>query len=172
MEAAPSEVVEIVPYSGPSQQLAARRWAWFGCKVPRAATLQPASPDDQGGSVDRVAVARDAVAEEGVLVFALSETDLVAWHLPDQASSLEDPTVAGGSDIGSVAVYEPVADGETLTFTRNDGGFTDTETGSTWNILGEATDGPLAGQTLRAVPFIDTFWFTWATFQPDTRVVP
>ncbi|WP_454853626.1 DUF3179 domain-containing protein [Promicromonospora soli] len=127
---------------------------------------------DAPGDVDRVAVARGAVAEDGVLEFTLGATDLVAWHLPGQASSLEDSTVAGGSDIGSVAVYEPVADGEQLTFTRDDSGFTDAETGSTWNILGDATDGPLAGQKLRAVPFIDTFWFTWATFQPDTRVVP
>jgi hypothetical protein len=25
---------------------------------------------------------------------------------------------------------------------------------------------------LEAVPFIDTFWFTWATFRPETRAVP
>lgn len=42
---------------------------------------------------------------------------------------------------------------------------------STWNVLGGAVAGPLAGAKLEAVPFIDTFWFTRATFQPNTRVL-
>lgn len=123
------------------------------------------------GDDETVAVERDAVAEQGVLEFTLDGAGLVAWHVPGQVSALEDGRVAGGSDIGSVAVYVPTAGGEELTFAAADGTFTDAETESTWNILGEAVDGPLAGETLEAVPFIDTFWFTWATFQPDTRVV-
>ncbi len=124
------------------------------------------------GDDETLAVDREAVADQKVLEFTLDDRDLVAWHIPGQASALDDSTVAGGAEIGSVAVYVPVADGQHLTFTADNGEFTDAETRTTWNILGEATDGPLAGQTLEAVPFIDTFWFTWATFQPDTRVVP
>jgi hypothetical protein len=33
------------------------------------------------------------------------------------------------------------------------------------------TSGPLAGERLRAVQHLDTFWFAWATFQPETRLV-
>ncbi|MEL6616694.1 MAG: DUF3179 domain-containing (seleno)protein [Bacteroidota bacterium] len=48
---------------------------------------------------------------------------------------------------------------------------TDAETGSTWAVTGEATDGPLAGTRLRAVPMHDTFAFAWLAFRPETRVV-
>jgi hypothetical protein len=58
-----------------------------------------------------------------------------------------------------------------LTFTATDDGFVDDETGSTWNLLGEAVDGPLRGETLEAIPHVDTFWFAWGAFQPDSAVV-
>ena len=50
-------------------------------------------------------------------------------------------------------------------------GFVDDQTSSTWNVLGEAVSGPLAGAQLEAVPHVDTFWFAWDAFQPDTTVV-
>ncbi len=50
-------------------------------------------------------------------------------------------------------------------------GFTDNETGSEWNVLGEATAGPLVGSKLTAVEHVDTFWFAWAAFAPDTRLI-
>jgi hypothetical protein len=37
---------------------------------------------------------------------------------------------------------------------------------------GEALDGPLAGERLEAVTHLDTFWFAWAAFLPETRVMP
>jgi hypothetical protein len=46
-------------------------------------------------------------------------------------------------------------------------------TGRTWNVAlrGRATGGPLAGTQLDAVPHVDTFWFAWAAFRPDTTVI-
>jgi hypothetical protein len=41
-----------------------------------------------------------------------------------------------------------------------------------WNLLSDAVDGPLAGSRLEAVPHLDTFWFAWATFVPDTEILP
>ena len=51
-----------------------------------------------------------------------------------------------------------------------DGTFSDLDTGSTWDILGLATDGPLVGTQLEAIPHHDTFWFAWAAFVPDTEL--
>jgi hypothetical protein len=46
---------------------------------------------------------------------------------------------------------------------------TDAETGSTWDSLsGEATDGPLAGQSLLRIKSTPIFWFGWTDFHPDT----
>jgi len=49
--------------------------------------------------------------------------------------------------------------------------FTDAQTGSRWNVLGHAVDGPLAGARLDPVEHVDTFWFAWAAFHPDTRII-
>jgi hypothetical protein len=101
----------------------------------------------------------------------VDDQDVVLWHKPGQASALNRAAVADGDEIGTVGVFDPVVDGESLTFTATDDGFTDAEAGSSWNILGQAVDGPLRGEQLTAVAFFDTFWFAWVGFQPDTRLI-
>ena len=46
--------------------------------------------------------------------------------------------------------------------------FTDSETGSRWNILGEAVAGELTGKQLTRVLSFDHFWFAWHAFYADT----
>ncbi len=75
-----------------------------------------------------------------------------------------------GEDVGSSGVYNPELDGELLTFEFDGDGFVDQETGSRWNILGQAVEGPLAGEQLEKVVAGDHFWFAWATFKPDTII--
>jgi hypothetical protein len=78
-----------------------------------------------------------------------------------------------GEDVGSTAAFlARLDDGTALSFTPagEEGRFVDEATGSTWNLLGEAVDGELAGSQLTAVPLDDTFWFVWFAFQPDTVV--
>jgi hypothetical protein len=59
-------------------------------------------------------------------------------------------------------------DEQILTFSaRGDGQFVDQETGSTWDIFGEAMAGPLQGTQLVSLPHHDTFWFAWAAFVPN-----
>ncbi len=69
--------------------------------------------------------------------------------------------------------YERLLEGQLLTFTlesENPFRMRDNETGSTWNIKGEALDGQLAGKNLTQVPAYNAFWFAWAAFWPDTEV--
>ena len=98
-------------------------------------------------------------------------TDLVILWTPGQASALDDEVIAEGVDVGSVGVFMAQVDGNTLTFTHTDDGFVDSGTGSVWSITGEALSGPLAGSRLERVPHLDTFWFAWSTYQPDTALV-
>ncbi|MGD9750983.1 MAG: DUF3179 domain-containing (seleno)protein, partial [Acidimicrobiia bacterium] len=49
--------------------------------------------------------------------------------------------------------------------------FVDRRTGTTFDILGRALDGPLAGRSLPTVEHLDTFWFAIAAFEPATRIV-
>jgi hypothetical protein len=76
-----------------------------------------------------------------------------------------------GRDVGATGAFVPVVDGQQLDFTQTSGGFEDDQTGSRWDVLGHATDGPLAGQPLEAVVLVDTFWFAWGAFQPESRIV-
>jgi hypothetical protein len=78
--------------------------------------------------------------------------------------------MASSRDVGATGVFEPTAAGRPVTFAARDGTFVDEQTGSEWNIEGEATSGALRGTRLKPVPHIDTFWFVWAAFRPDTKI--
>jgi len=117
-----------------------------------------------------VAIPRDRVATAGVLTLTLDGQDLVVWHRPGQASALDDEVIAEGRDIGTVGVFEPLLGNREFQFTPDGRGFRDDQTGSTWNVLGEAVRGPLQGRHLRPYTHLDTFWFAWVAFQPDTTL--
>ena len=72
--------------------------------------------------------------------------------------------------MGAIAAYRPEAAGRALTFEASDDGIVDRETGSVWSILGRAVSGPLAGEQLLPELAIDSFWFDWAAFHPETRI--
>jgi hypothetical protein len=95
---------------------------------------------------------------------------VILWKA-GQATALEGAGVTEGRDVGSVAVYAPLVDGRNLTFVADGDIFVDEETGSTWNIAGEALDGELAGTRLDQINHLDTFWFAWATYQPGTELI-
>ncbi len=118
------------------------------------------------------AVLHDHLFDAGVVELDLAGRELTVWSLPGTASALDRQSVAGGDDVGATSVFVPSADGSALTFARVEGGFRDDQTGSTWNIFGEAVAGPLAGERLERVSHVDTFWFAWATFFEDTAIVP
>jgi hypothetical protein len=107
-----------------------------------------------------------------VLDVEVPGTRLVFWAEPGIASALDSGAIPAGQDVGATGVFVPVVDGRQLTVERTDDGFVDRETASRWNLLSDAVDGPLAGSRLEAVPHLDTFWFAWATFVPDTEILP
>ncbi|MEZ5176154.1 MAG: DUF3179 domain-containing protein [Acidimicrobiia bacterium] len=98
-------------------------------------------------------------------------TDIVILWKAGQASALEGNKVDAGRDVGSVGVFRAELDGTTLTFEAMGSGFHDAQTGSLWTIAGEAIGGPLAGHRLERIPHLDTFWFAWSTYQPDTTLI-
>ena len=102
----------------------------------------------------------DEVDGRPVVVFAGGTT----------TDALDAANIAFSEQIGSVIAYDPVVDGQALTFTANgDDTFTDDQTGSTWSIVGIATDGELAGSQLGSIEHRNEFWFAWqAFFGPDT----
>jgi hypothetical protein len=83
---------------------------------------------------------------------------------------LGNSVIAQGADVGATGVFDPNLDGQTLTFGWEDGLIRDEQTGSTWNVLGQAIDGPLAGSSLAQIVHGDHFWFAWAAFKPETII--
>jgi hypothetical protein len=112
-----------------------------------------------------------AEGEANVINTDLREHPLAIFWKSGQASALEQSDIATGRDVGSTAVFSPIVDGKTLTFTAEGSVFRDDQTGSVWDITGSATSGELAGTALDQIHHLDTFWFAWSTYQPDTDLV-
>jgi hypothetical protein len=69
-------------------------------------------------------------------------------------------------------VFERTVGGRTLSFEPGSepGTFEDAQTGSTWNLDGKASDGPLEGEQLEQIPHDDQFWFALAAFFEDPEI--
>jgi hypothetical protein len=112
------------------------------------------------GAVGSWAVVMDRVAGTWIAVFWKAGT----------ISALDTERIVSGRDVGAMAAYRPQAGGRDLTFEATRAGIVDRQTGSVWNILGRAVSGPLAGEELVPELAIDSFWFDWAAFHPETRI--
>ena len=121
---------------------------------------------------DPVAIPFDVLAAQSVVAEQVDGREVVVWLQPGLRSPLDTQELDEGRPVGAAAAFEPEWDGQSLTF-RPDGerSFVDAETGSTWNVLGRATSGPATGAQLQPVQHVDTFWFAWSAFRPETRVV-
>ena len=126
-----------------------------------------------GEGEQAIAFAYPELAQVGVVHETIDGQPIVVFWAPGTRSALDSSSIDEGADVGTTGVYRPVADGRTLTFERlggTDALITDRETGSSWSITGVATDGPLVGTQLERVVSADHLWFSWAAFNPDTRV--
>lgn len=117
-----------------------------------------------------VAYPLDELARARVVRDRVGDLDVVVFFRRGTASALDRPRIEESRDVGAAGVFEPMHEGRALSFDASGEQFRDTETASTWNLLGQAVDGPLKGALLRPVGHTDTFWFVWAAFQPDTRI--
>ena len=95
---------------------------------------------------------------------------VVVFHQTGTRSALDGAAIAASRDVGAAAVFDRTVRGQVLTFSWKDDHFVDDQTGSTWDILGRATDGPLAGSRLTPLVSGNHFWFAWAVFRPRTRI--
>ena len=112
----------------------------------------------------------EILSEAGVIHDRQGEQDLVMFHVPGTASALDQGSIAGSRDVGATGVFDPNLNGQTLTFHREGTTFVDEQTGSVWNIVGQAVEGPLTGENLTPIIHADHFWFSWAAFRPDTVI--
>lgn len=117
-----------------------------------------------------VAYPYSVLSARGVINDEQGSQPLVVFHKPGTVSALGAAQIAAADDVGATGVFNPVVDGQRLTFTRQGDVFVDNETGTTWSIVGQAVEGPLAGTQLEPIIHGDHFWFAWAAFKPETVI--
>ena len=122
------------------------------------------------GEIIDVAYPLSLLSEAGAINDTRAGQDLVVLHAGGTSSALGASVIADAEDVGATGVFDAVLEGRKLTFQRDGDQIVDDETGSTWNVLGQAVDGPLADQRLTPIVHGDHFWFAWAAFKPDTIV--
>jgi hypothetical protein len=110
------------------------------------------------------------LSEVGVINDSQGDQDLVVFFTPGTASALGASVISQAEDVGATGVFDPNLNGEKLTFQLEGDKIVDEQTGSSWNIVGQAVEGPLAGQELEPIVHGDHFWFSWAAFKPDTII--
>ncbi len=93
----------------------------------------------------------DVVAGETVLVVDVGESNFVISFL----RTVND----------QVLTFELAGSPTDFPFT-----FRDNETGSTWNVLGEAVAGTLVGTELQRPTSMNAYWFAWGAFYPGAEI--
>jgi hypothetical protein len=112
--------------------------------------------------LEEVRVGNDALA--GVPI-------VVMWGAPETVSALDASKIADSDAVGTGVAYGRTLGDQVLSFeAMTDDLFRYIETGSTWDLLGRAISGPLAGEELTPIVQTNHFWFAWAAFNPDSPV--
>ncbi|MDP9498315.1 MAG: DUF3179 domain-containing protein, partial [Actinomycetota bacterium] len=125
-----------------------------------------------GDAAEPVAVPLVALSRARVLEVDVAGEPVVLWSVEGLRSALDTVDISEGRRLAASGAFSPKVDGRRLTFSaEGPETFTDEQTGSTWTVLGRAVAGPLAGTQLRPAGHVDTFWFAWAAFHPDTRLL-
>jgi hypothetical protein len=107
-----------------------------------------------------------------VVSAALAGIPYVVFTRPGMNSPLDGASIGEGRPIPAAAAFDRRVAGRVLEFVFEGGRIVDRPTGSAWNILGEASAGPLEGE--RLAPLADSgvhFAFAWLAFNPDSEIV-
>ncbi|MYE39572.1 MAG: DUF3179 domain-containing protein, partial [Chloroflexi bacterium] len=149
-------------------------------RVDQSPFLFQGRPDDRLLPMERVAALEldgqplafpfMTLEREGAVNYEANGRSIVVLFQPGTASALDQSRIAESRDVGATGVFDAELDGQMLTFRVSADGFADDQTGSVWNVLGQAVSGPLAGQSLTPIVHGNHFWFAWAAYAPETVV--
>ncbi len=100
----------------------------------------------------------------------IGSRDIAVFHAPGVSSALDRRSIADSRDVGATGVFDRHLEGELLEFFAKDGKIRDRNTGSAWDILGRAVEGPLQGKALEPLVHANHFAFAWLAFKPEAEI--
>jgi hypothetical protein len=111
-----------------------------------------------------------ALTREPVINDTLAGTPLAVFSREGMLSVLDRETIRESRTIPAATVFLRDLDGQTLVFARRGARIVDTDTGSEWNLFGEAVKGPRKGMMLTPADGGVHFAFAWLAFRPESDV--
>ncbi len=105
-----------------------------------------------------------------VLNDIVGRSPVVAFWQAGAASALDAASIDESRDVGMAALFSALVEGRRFTFSVRSGAIVDDQTGSVWNIFGEAISGEMKGMMLMPYNAYPYFWFAWAANYPHTVV--
>ncbi|MDD9994406.1 MAG: DUF3179 domain-containing (seleno)protein, partial [Dehalococcoidia bacterium] len=163
----PAGTYEVAPYAGYDRE-GGEPFLFGGDVDPRLPAVERVLTIEIAG--EAIAFPFSELRSTPVINDAVGGREVVVFYTGETLSPFAGIAAAPRRPVGSTGVFDPVADGLSLTFTVSEGIIIDEQTGSAWSILGEALTGPLAGTKLEPIVHGNHFWFAWAAFRPDTAV--
>jgi hypothetical protein len=112
------------------------------------------------------------IKEAVILNDDIGNTPVVLFSRDGLLSVLDAGRINKSRSIQAVTAFERTLNGEVLEFLIENGGIVDKNTGSSWNLLGQATGGKLRGQSLTTAHGGIHFAFAWLAFNPEVEIYP
>lgn len=115
---------------------------------------------------------RRLAAVGGLVELEIGGVPVVVWWQADVRTALGNYLLAEGDQVGTVLAFDRRRDGAELSFELIGSALIDAESGTEWNTLGEATNGPRAGERLQRLQVDTPYWFGFAAFGEEFSVWP
>ncbi|HEU5338776.1 MAG TPA: DUF3179 domain-containing protein [Sulfuricaulis sp.] len=110
------------------------------------------------------------LGEHGAVNDRLNDLPLVVLYRRDTLSVLDASQIRDSRLIPAATAFDRRMAGRVLEFRVHNGEFIDIQTGTRWNQLGQALEGPLKGQQLSPLEAGVHFAFAWLAFRPDSEI--
>jgi hypothetical protein len=141
-------------------------------RLPPLARVLGVQVQDDAVAFTYEGLADGAVGDSSVANATIGGIPVVVFWKRGTLSAVDAERIVESADVGATGTFHRIIDGRMLEFEATEAGIMDLQTGSSWDILGRATAGPLAGKELAEVLAIESFWFDWAAFHPHTKIAP
>ncbi len=106
----------------------------------------------------------------GVVNDRIGDTEVVLFSREGLLSVLDAGSIKNSRSIQAVTAFERDLNGRVLDFELSGEKIVDRQTGSSWNLLGQAVSGELEGQSLKLAQSGIHFAFAWLAFNPEVEI--